>query len=333
MQVFIYNGDLNVEDNFRLQAESFGASVVDNQFSLPPEMGVGHFQLYPNTDDFCIIDESYTLATNFFSGSKKTDGDRYFLTFSSSEVPENECNHVLFGDQSTSNIGSWEAAFFFSTHFDLMALQPAGFKTSMMLFSFSHRWLVELLGKENLELFFEDYMLYRAKAFKYFEINKAVKKLCNEIKVALRKGEDPKEIENTSKQLVSIYFTEMSQILRAISFSSFSDVDILALLRFVHNAGDSFFLEPSARGEIATQLGMSNSKFGTLFKDVYGKSYSEFLLGKRMEWATALLASGNVKVSDVAFTLGYENYSRFGDAFRNHTGILPSELLRVVKQA
>ncbi|WP_435254186.1 helix-turn-helix domain-containing protein [Tenacibaculum sp. A30] len=72
--------------------------------------------------------------------------------------------------------------------------------------------------------------------------------------------------------------------------------------------------------------GMSLSKFKRLFKQVLGTTPYKYHLKNKMEKAMETLQQGNYSVSETGFLMGYSNLSQFSKAFKNHFGILPSEV-------
>ncbi len=60
-----------------------------------------------------------------------------------------------------------------------------------------------------------------------------------------------------------------------------------------------------------------------LFRRETGTTLIQYLNQVRMTHACTLLASSNMKISDIAAQTGYESPSYFNQAFRKHTGMAP----------
>ena len=75
---------------------------------------------------------------------------------------------------------------------------------------------------------------------------------------------------------------------------------------------------------VAKQIGFSETKLKSLFKQVYTKTLLEYFQEKQMQRAHEMLLQGNLKVSEVANHFGYSNVGKFSATFKNHTQILPS---------
>jgi AraC-like DNA-binding protein len=80
---------------------------------------------------------------------------------------------------------------------------------------------------------------------------------------------------------------------------------------------------PPGIAELASQVGMCQSRLYRCFKEVYGVTPFEYLRHKRLETARRLLDRNEMNVTHVAYTVGYSSLSHFTKAFKQHTGYLP----------
>lgn len=76
--------------------------------------------------------------------------------------------------------------------------------------------------------------------------------------------------------------------------------------------------------ELTRMFGYSYSSFRKLFKEKTGMSPHMYLIDLRMNRAVDLLRSGRYTVSEVAFTVGYDDSSYFSRLFRKYKGCPPS---------
>jgi len=98
----------------------------------------------------------------------------------------------------------------------------------------------------------------------------------------------------------------------------------IAITKTVQALEQSRYLSMSL-GDIATELGFCQSTLSNAFKEGFGIKLSEYLLQRRMHTARQQLKSGRVSVLDVALSVGYENQSSFGRAYRQFFGRTPRE--------
>jgi two-component system response regulator YesN len=77
---------------------------------------------------------------------------------------------------------------------------------------------------------------------------------------------------------------------------------------------------------IAEQLGITPAYFSKLYKQYHGSSYIEYLSSLRLKRAKELLAGdASLKISAVAFMVGYNSSSYFNYIFKKSFGITPKE--------
>lgn len=79
--------------------------------------------------------------------------------------------------------------------------------------------------------------------------------------------------------------------------------------------------------ELAGLLKLSRAHFCTAFRLAVGVTPREWLIARRMERASSLLAAGGTSVTEVAAAVGYTP-SAFGALFRAHFGVAPSAFRR-----
>ncbi|MFV0304038.1 MAG: helix-turn-helix transcriptional regulator [Moheibacter sp.] len=78
--------------------------------------------------------------------------------------------------------------------------------------------------------------------------------------------------------------------------------------------------------KLANMAGMSLSKFKRLYKQLFGTTPYQYYLANKMEKSMELIKKNIYSISEIGFLMGYSNLSQFSKAFKNHFGILPSEV-------
>lgn len=82
--------------------------------------------------------------------------------------------------------------------------------------------------------------------------------------------------------------------------------------------------------EVAKRFGLSPFQFSRLFKRITTVTFQAYLLSRRIEEAKRLLANPKVSVTDVCFTVGFQDLSYFTRVFQRHVGSTPSRFRRAV---
>lgn len=77
--------------------------------------------------------------------------------------------------------------------------------------------------------------------------------------------------------------------------------------------------------DVAAHVNLSASYFTIYFKAKTGTNFRDYVLSIKMEHAKHLLESGQANISEISYAVGYDDYRSFYRAFKNHTGMTPSE--------
>lgn len=83
--------------------------------------------------------------------------------------------------------------------------------------------------------------------------------------------------------------------------------------------------EELSLGQVARAVNTSASYFCRLFKKATGINYSQYLSRVRLEKAKQLLVNRNLRVSEVAFQVGFQSLTHFNRVFKKLLGQSPTE--------
>jgi AraC-like DNA-binding protein len=86
--------------------------------------------------------------------------------------------------------------------------------------------------------------------------------------------------------------------------------------------------EPVAMADIATELGMSESRFSRFFKRSTGNSFTDFVNRVRINSACHLLMQTDLFVTDICYQVGFNNVANFNRRFLEIKGMTPTEFRR-----
>ncbi|MBW7454674.1 AraC family transcriptional regulator [Paenibacillus sepulcri] len=85
------------------------------------------------------------------------------------------------------------------------------------------------------------------------------------------------------------------------------------------------FAEEISLNSVSTQFHVTSSYFSSMFKEIIGENFIEYLTGARMEKAKEYLTDSGMKIAEVGERVGYADSRYFSRLFRKHTGQMPSE--------
>jgi AraC-like DNA-binding protein len=84
---------------------------------------------------------------------------------------------------------------------------------------------------------------------------------------------------------------------------------------------------PPTIAELASKIGVNQSKLMREFKAEVGCTIAEYALRQRMEKARELLTKEGLGIAQVAYRVGYQHHSSFTSAFSDYFGCTPTALL------
>lgn len=93
---------------------------------------------------------------------------------------------------------------------------------------------------------------------------------------------------------------------------------------FFHGKIVENIMNPISIEELARLCHMSLSTFKRKFVKLYGESPRRWMIRKRLDLATILLATTSQNITEICFNTGFENLSHFIMTFRAHRGMTPT---------
>jgi AraC-like DNA-binding protein len=94
--------------------------------------------------------------------------------------------------------------------------------------------------------------------------------------------------------------------------------------RFIHSNVD----QALPLGDVAREAGLSESHFCRLFKDATGLTLTDYINRCRIDWAKRELLRPEIRISEVAFNVGYQSLSQFNRSFVRIAGVTPTKYRR-----
>ena len=85
--------------------------------------------------------------------------------------------------------------------------------------------------------------------------------------------------------------------------------------------------------EVAERCGVSCCQFSRIFKQVHGTTFQEYVLRRRMGQAIRLLQNPSASITDVCYTVGFNDQSHFTRIFRRYIGVSPSAYRKNLRNA
>ncbi len=137
-------------------------------------------------------------------------------------------------------------------------------------------------------------------------------------------------LESKALELISHLITH-SFGSHSLSGASISERELKPIKKARDILIDAMETPPSLK-ELAQLVGVSESKLTRNFRKVYGTSVFGYLRNQRMAKARILLKTGNISVTEAAYTVGYSSLSSFTKTFHTYSGVNPKDFLKAVRQ-
>lgn len=122
--------------------------------------------------------------------------------------------------------------------------------------------------------------------------------------------------------LLRVFASHLSLIanLLVLEQSGQGDAQILRACAFIHE----HLSEPLQLGNVARSASLSACHFSKKFKESTGMTFTEYVATARIEAAKKLLTITGIRISEVAFEVGFQSLTHFNRVFREFTGLSPT---------
>ena len=88
---------------------------------------------------------------------------------------------------------------------------------------------------------------------------------------------------------------------------------------------DQHWAEELSLGSVARAANTSTNYFSEKFKEATGMNFVQYVARTRFEKAEALLRNADLRVSEIAFAVGFQSLSQFNRTFKRFAGKSPRE--------
>ena len=125
-----------------------------------------------------------------------------------------------------------------------------------------------------------------------------------------------------------IYMQTMIEQLMIIAIREYSESGHTVQSAFLNRALGyiySHFSDNITVCDVAEYMGYTPNYFNTLFKESVGIPFGKHLRELRLSYASNLLKSGDIPITEVAFDSGFENSAHFSRSFHEKFGLSPKE--------
>ncbi len=134
-------------------------------------------------------------------------------------------------------------------------------------------------------------------------------------------------INDLRKWIVDIY-TKLVSLLQSYGIDDKYSIHTKNAIKYINKN----FHKDISLDDIARNIGVSSSYLSRTFKDDCGKGLNEYLNMVRVEKAKLFLKDEDIKLKDIIYKVGFNNYNYFFKVFKNITGMTPVEYRNKTKE-
>jgi len=139
-------------------------------------------------------------------------------------------------------------------------------------------------------------------------------------------------IENLLKQIImDVYRSYVKSNNKLIQFPRKEEAAESVLYKVI-NYIDNHIFDIMTISEIAREIGYSPSYISHLFREKTGITTQHYLINKKIEKSIEMMHEGESHITKIASLLNYETLQSFSRAFKNVTGVSPSEYVKRIAQ-
>ncbi len=144
-----------------------------------------------------------------------------------------------------------------------------------------------------------------------------VEKECGDINGLIVSSRNPEEIKSYLKR----YLVKVLEIRDSTSAKKYSRL----LSSAISYIDENYANEDISLNKVSSNVNISPNHFSTIFSQEMGKTFIEYLIGKRMEKARELLMTTDMRSSEIAYAVGYKDPHYFSYTFKKTQGMTTRE--------
>jgi AraC-like DNA-binding protein len=132
----------------------------------------------------------------------------------------------------------------------------------------------------------------------------------------------PRKSYEAFVRLLEVFAAHLSLIASQLALHEMDapDPGIRRARAFIH----AHLSEPLALKTVARRACLSACYFSTRFKESTGLAFTEYVAAARVEEAKKLLADRSMRISEIAFEVGFQSLTHFNRVFKAVTGLSPT---------
>ena len=176
------------------------------------------------------------------------------------------------------------------------------------------------------------------KDWKYIEVKQIVKKISNIFSDVVSQGGSAvllRELDELDQMMDKVLekldgeqvLNLLEEMLMLVLAEKASDIagNIKDVVREAAQFIDRNYYEELTLASLASKYCVESSYFSRMFKQETGKNLMLYITDKRIEKAKEIMQQSEISMAEIAFMVGYDDYTYFSKVFKKVTGVSPRE--------
>ncbi|WP_127533380.1 response regulator transcription factor [Paenibacillus kobensis] len=131
------------------------------------------------------------------------------------------------------------------------------------------------------------------------------------------------------KSLQGLKAWALTVCMQAAEYMRQNGKDVSNMVRKAQQYIEEHLDEDISRERLADYVYLNPAYLSRLFRKETGQSITDYTTDRKIVRAKAELENGNNRISDIAVSVGYSNFSHFSKLFKKATGLTPQEYRRI----
>ena len=311
--------ELNIKKEFGFLAgfaKLIGSEVVNGMLTIPEDKGNGYLRGFRLDNSISMIVSNYEFNDDLFTKRFGSENSLKRILFSFNSIFPDPNSKIK---NAKNDLPSLQV---FKGKLNIETFYPNKTKFKSIFIGIDSDMLVNLLGSNGDNAIFKK--ITGSEQPILFE--ESVSPKIQEVALEIIETDVPDTLADfffkiKAEELICLTLKELFKRENP-TLHVLNEIDV----QKIYEVRDAILNEihvPPVIKNLASQIGMSESKFKRLFKQIFGSSFFSYYQKFRMKEATRLLKENKMSVSEVGYSLGFSNLSHFSKVFEEHNGMKP----------
>ena len=319
--MMMYSEGANLTQYLTAIAEQVGGIVENNSIILKGAMDEGSIRILVLEEGLIMVLTEIKSNLSIADLELNIPPDYLFLKL---YLPDSHLDTMVKYDLKYDQITT-PGVLLYNSHVKLKSLFKIRQRFKIVSFVLHADWLKKTFHGDSI---FSEHQLFDLPLFKFEHIKPAIlQSALNLFTLKIDEGPVNLRMKAIAYDLLSHLFSAFDVKPNSNRSALKHQSDIEAVFRVREQLLDMEEMNYPTIDVLAKQAGMSASKLKTLFHSVFDMPIFEFYQYHRLGYARNLIEGRKLTIGEVGLKIGYNNLSKFSQAYKRQFGYLPHQTL------